>query len=91
MKSEEKLLVEICCGTSCYILGGKELLAFSEICEKEFAEQVELRAVPCLDACSTDNLGAAPFVRINGVVVGGMTPQKLRATIEMALEGGIRK
>ena len=87
MKSEEKLLVEICCGTSCYILGGKALLDLIETGPDTFGDRVAYRAVPCLDACSTDNLGEAPFVRIQGVIIGGMTLLKLRATIELALEG----
>lgn len=86
MEYGNKLRVEICCGTSCYILGGRELLDFSQAYEAELADQVEFSAIPCLEACSTDNLGEAPFVRINGVLIGGMTVLKLRATIEKALD-----
>jgi len=85
METPKKLRVEICCGTSCYILGGRELLNFSQANEVELADWVEFSAIPCLEACSTDNLGEAPFVRINDVVIGGMTVLKLRATIEKAL------
>ena len=91
MKSEEKLLVEVCCGTSCYILGGKELLNWVEAEMNTFADRVDFRAVPCLNACETDHLGEAPFVRINGVISGGMTIRKLSVAIQAALEGAKAK
>lgn len=61
-----KVTVEICCGTSCYLLGAAQLQELDSDLPAAWAERVEIVSRPCLNLCETENLGRAPFVRING-------------------------
>lgn len=72
-----KLVIEICVGTSCHLLGSGDL--FSTVCELSAAqkENVEIKGVSCLGKC-----GQGPNVRVNGVILSGVTPDKLLKIIE---------
>lgn len=67
-----RLIVEICAGTSCYLLGSQDLIDAIETLPVEKREKIELRGVSCLKAC-----GKGPNVRINHVVLSNMTPERL--------------
>ncbi|MBS1368738.1 MAG: (2Fe-2S) ferredoxin domain-containing protein [Lentisphaeria bacterium] len=60
-----KVKVEICLGTTCYVLGSFRLSALEEQLPPELKEQVEVVGCACLDVCHDRNYGNAPFVRIN--------------------------
>ncbi len=61
----KKVTVEICCGTTCYLLGSSNLLNLENELPPEWRDMVDVKALPCLNLCETQNLGGAPFVRIN--------------------------
>lgn len=67
-----RLIVEICAGTSCYLLGSQDLIDAIETLPVEKREKIELRGVSCLKAC-----GKGPNVRINHIVLSNMTPERL--------------
>ena len=77
----EKTTLEICCGTACYMLGASELMKIEELLPQEWLEHLEIRGIPCLDACSDDALGGAPFVRLDGEMVSNATCEKVFALI----------
>ncbi|WP_294506886.1 (2Fe-2S) ferredoxin domain-containing protein [uncultured Victivallis sp.] len=60
-----KIKVEICLGTTCYVLGSFRLSALEEQLPPELKERVEVVGCACLDVCHDRNYGNAPFVRIN--------------------------
>ena len=62
----EKIKVEICCGTACYLLGAAKLMNIEEELPENLKDKVDIQASPCLGLCERDNLGGAPYVRING-------------------------
>lgn len=65
----EKIKIEICCGTTCYMLGAGELLKLEEILPEEWREFVDISAVPCNELCNDPkNLHNAPFITIDGEV-----------------------
>ena len=67
-----KLLIEVCIGTSCHLLGSQDLIdAIEELPEIE-RNQVDLQGITCLKSC-----GKGPNVRVNGVVISNMTPDRL--------------
>jgi iron-hydrogenase subunit alpha len=66
----KKIKVEICVGTTCHILGASELQNIEEFLSPETLEKIDITGVPCLGACKNDNYGNAPFVRVNGHVIG---------------------
>jgi NADH-quinone oxidoreductase subunit E len=73
----DQLIVEICAGTSCYLLGSQDLIDALETLPSEKRSRIDLRGITCLKAC-----GHGPNVRINGVVLSNMTPDRLLQAIE---------
>jgi len=62
----EKIKVEICCGTACYLLGAANLMTIEDDIPAAMRDKVEIEARTCLELCERENLGGAPYVRING-------------------------
>lgn len=71
-----KMLLEICIGTSCHLLGSQELLGMVEALPAEEQEQIDLRGVTCLKSC-----GKGPNIRVNGVVILNVTLEQLEEII----------
>ena len=72
----DKILVEICAGTSCYLLGSQDLIDAVETLSADKRQNIDLRGVSCLCSC-----GKGPNVRVNGVVLRNMTPDRLLQVI----------
>ncbi|MBN2063688.1 MAG: NAD(P)H-dependent oxidoreductase subunit E [Sedimentisphaerales bacterium] len=68
------ITVEICMGTTCFVLGGDSFSDFEEKMPVEMAGKVELVAGRCLGLCRGGKFEGAPYVKINGVPVGNATP-----------------
>ena len=62
----DKVNVEICCGTACYLLGAAKLMELEENLPEDLKGKVEFEAKTCLGMCNDDRLGGAPYVRFNG-------------------------
>ncbi len=77
----EKLLVEICSGTACLLLGSQDLFAAIEELPDNIRQQIELCEVTCLQSCRK-----GPNVRIAGNVLSNMKPDRLLEIIEDYLE-----
>ncbi|WP_312562484.1 NAD(P)H-dependent oxidoreductase subunit E [Anaerospora sp.] len=73
----EKLLVEICSGTACLLLGSQDLFAAIEELPDHIRQQIELCEVTCLQSCRK-----GPNVRIAGNVLSNMKPDRLLEIIE---------
>ena len=76
----EKVKVEICCGTACYILGASRLVDLEAELPEEIRGKVEIEARPCLNFCEEGQLGGAPYVGFNGTEV------RAQATPESGLQ-----
>ena len=63
---EKKLIVKICTGTLCYVMGGAELQLLDEQLPAELLAQVEIQGSPCLDCCNREDSQGAPFVKVGG-------------------------
>ncbi len=74
------LIIEVCLGTSCHLMGSQALLSAIEALPPERRVRIDLRGVTCLKSCRK-----GPTVRINGVVLAEMTPDRLLAVIEDSL------
>ena len=84
----EKVKVEICCGTACYLLGAANLMSIEDDLPAELRGRVEVEARTCLELCERENLGGAPYVRINGTeIMAQATPEKVLARIAEIAEG----
>lgn len=74
----DKIKVEICLGTTCYVLGSFRLSALEERLPDDLKARVEVVGSPCLNACRDRNYGNAPFVRIGGTrLVDNATVEKV--------------
>ncbi len=84
----DKVKVEICCGTACYLLGAANMMDIEDKLPAEWSGKVEIEAKPCRELCERENLGGAPYVRINDTeVMAQATPDKLLTRIGELLGG----
>ena len=84
----EKVKVEICCGTACYLLGAANMMDLEDQLPAEWRGRVEVEARTCLELCEKENLGGAPYVRINDTeIMSQATPEKLLTRIGELIEG----
>lgn len=75
-----KVKVEICCGTACYLLGAARLMELEQTLPDDLKDCVEFEARTCLKKCEDDRLGGAPYVCFNGVeFMGNATPDAVLA------------
>lgn len=90
MSETSKIKVEICLGTTCYVLGAFRLSTLEEELPEDLRDQVEVVGSACLELCHDRNYGNAPFVRINGErIVDNATIEKvIEAIREEAAAGG---
>lgn len=72
-----RILVEVCIGTSCHLLGAQDLLQVLENLPAEKQELLQVQGITCLKAC-----GRGPNVRIQQQVFTNMTPDKLLEILE---------
>jgi NADH:ubiquinone oxidoreductase subunit E len=80
--------IEICCGTACYLLGAANMMNIEEELPAEWRSKVEVEAKTCLELCERENLGGAPYVRINDTeIMSQATPEKLLTRIGELIEG----
>ena len=78
----DKIRVEICCGTACYLLGAAKMMDLEEQLPPACRGRVEIEAKACLGLCEHDRLGGAPYVRVNGAeIIGQATPEKVIARL----------
>lgn len=61
----QKVKIEVCCGTACYLLGAANLMNLEDNLPENLKGRIDVQASPCLELCERDNLGGAPYVRIN--------------------------
>ena len=78
----ERIKVEICCGTACYLLGAAKLMDIELSLPPDLRDRVDIEARTCLEMCERENLGGAPYVRFNGTeVMCEASPEKVIARI----------
>ena len=76
----QRIKLELCQGTSCHLLGSQELFEAVENLPESRREVIELSAVDCLKSCRQ-----GPNARIDGVVVSGLTAERLIMLLEEKL------
>jgi len=82
----EKIVVEICIGTNCYVMGGVELLELEDKLGPELAKHVEIKGKPCFGVCSEESPQKPPMIRINGKDMSEASLSKVKETIESMLK-----
>lgn len=61
--------VEICSGTTCFLLGSSDLFELTKHLPTYLKNSVSVNAVHCLGECTCGNFSSAPFVKVDGDIV----------------------
>ncbi|VBB06238.1 Hypothetical protein LUCI_1454 [Lucifera butyrica] len=77
----QTLVIEVCMGTSCYLLGAQDLMEAIEELPPEKRTRIELKGISCLKNC-----GKGPNIRINGIVLTNVTPEQLLQIVDDNLQ-----
>ena len=81
----EKIVVEICIGTNCYVMGGAELLGLEDELTPEVAQHLEIKGKPCFGICSQTSPARPPMIRINGKDMPEASLEKVKNIINTIL------
>lgn len=86
----DKIKVEICCGTACYLLGAANLMSLEDELPDALRDRVDIEARTCLELCEKENLGGAPYVRFNDAeIMAQATPEKVIERIAELAGGAV--
>ncbi len=78
--------VEICMGTTCYVMGSAQLAGIAERLPEEWQGRVSVKGMRCSGACQkSDQYGRAPFVKVNDKIISEADEGKVLAAIREAL------
>lgn len=77
--------VEICFGTTCFVLGGSHLQELENALENDLKERVNIIPQNCLGLCKDERYSRAPFVKVNGQIIDGATVEKVINKIKSEL------
>lgn len=80
MDSVDKIVVRVCVGTTCYVLGGSELTGLAEGLPPAWRGRVDVQGAVCLDLCRGEK-GKPPFVMIGDQVVDRATVEKVASVL----------
>lgn len=69
--------VEVCLGTTCYVLGAAKLAEMENRLPDELKHRVKIVGCPCLEVCHDRNYGNAPFVRIGDKIIENATVERV--------------
>lgn len=79
--------VEICMGTTCYVMGSAQLAGIAERLPEEWKSRVTVKGMRCTGACQkAEQFGRAPFVRVNGEIIAEADEGKILSAIRAAIE-----
>ncbi|MBR2299864.1 MAG: NAD(P)H-dependent oxidoreductase subunit E [Alphaproteobacteria bacterium] len=81
-----KVKIQICNGTTCFVMGGGNQQALSEILKNKYQDKIEIEAVRCFELCSQkDAFSKAPFVKVDGQMIDQANLEKIKKVIEEKL------
>ncbi len=73
----DKIKVEICLGTPCYLMGARELIDDMKSLREEHPDKIKLKTLHCIE----DRCDKAPIVKVDGQIYEEMNPDKLRKLV----------
>jgi NADH:ubiquinone oxidoreductase subunit E len=77
--------VQICQGTTCYVMGGGQLADWAMHLPQELKSKVRVSGSHCLGLCAQGDLSQPPYAKIDGEVIAAATPEKVLAAIQKRL------
>jgi len=73
--------VEVCMGTTCFVMGSSGLQVAIEEMVAQAGKEVEFVPRPCLGLCEDNRYGKSPYVKVDGEVIADASPEKIMAAI----------
>ncbi|MGM0462317.1 MAG: NAD(P)H-dependent oxidoreductase subunit E [Fibrobacterota bacterium] len=73
---KQSITLNICLGTTCYILGSSDLISVEEYLPRKIRNNLAVTGSPCLGCCKDSTL-SAPFIKINEEIYGTATREKI--------------
>lgn len=83
----EKICIEICLGTTCFVMGASKLQDLESLIPPKYKNFVDIKAATCLDLCKNTAYMKAPFVKIDDEVIPEANVEKILKIIESKLNG----
>jgi len=84
-----KIAVEICYGTLCFVMGGEVFETLQERLPEEVKQMVTLKGMVCPGYChQQDKYGKPPFVRVRDRLISEANPQKIIECIINQMKDG---
>lgn len=81
----KKIKINICAGTTCFVMGASYLQSLEDHLSNDVKELIEIDGARCLGLCKNDNYGSAPYVLIDGEAMCEATIPKILERIELLL------
>jgi len=84
----EQIKVNVCMGTTCFVMGGSNLQELYDIIPQKYDDRVKIIGRPCLKLCSDNGeYSKAPYVQIGEEIIEEATIEKVIECIDRKLEG----
>jgi len=82
----EQIKVNVCMGTTCFVMGGSNLQELYDIIPQKYGEKVKIIGRPCLKLCSDNGeYSKAPYVKIDEDVIEEATIEKVLDLVDKKL------
>lgn len=75
------ITVELCMGTTCFVMGSSALPDFLDSLSPEQRSAVVVKHSPCMGLCKDQKYGKAPYARVDGEVISSANALKLAEAI----------
>jgi NADH:ubiquinone oxidoreductase subunit E len=79
------IIVEICTGTTCFVMGAGHLLNLSEELPEALKGLVDISGSHCLGVCGDPKNGNPPFVKVGQRLLSEASVESIIAACEQAL------
>jgi len=79
--------LQICQGTTCYVMGAAQLASLAAQLPEDLRAHVQVAGSRCLGLCRDGAFGGAPYVRIDGEVLAAATPDAVIAALRARIQG----
>lgn len=74
---KKTVTVEICTGTTCFVMGAGHLLNLPDELPEELKDLVDIRGTHCLGVCNNPANGIPPFARVGQTLMSDVSAESI--------------
>lgn len=78
----EKIKVNICNGTTCFVMGASKFQEAENLIPEKLKKYVDVRLQSCLDLCKNNEYTKSPYIKVDDEVISEATVEKLLDVIQ---------